>query len=827
MKNIMNNRISVMILSLAIILQSCASTSNVSKTATKQNANNSNLLVQVVSPLLENIGGTEQIWLGGQIQDRLKSNLQDYLGMKIVADSKSEDALKKLQREAESEARNENTAIELGKITTARFALFSKIRKTNNGYIISADFTDLTTGEQKATATSKEYTKIEYLYGNTGAVDEITLALADKLGVKISDIYKKVLTNGTADFTVEAQLAFVEQNEANYRRLLSQLDEQLQILSVSTDKNADSEKRKIEAEKALLAEKQTAEAKRKIELEEEKRKSDADLKLEKERSIEFITQRDKLAQQAALKATEIRKMQIEQQGVFGQINTIENKKKVLVEIRQAAEQNCIELYEQYQKDRRAEIDRIKNKPYSAVELENGEPTKAAIQRRENQIIVSNDSFYNKFMSDAKSVKNATVAQENILLAEIRTDQKSLTKNRTVSSLDGELKVSYGSYSGENNGWNTYISLYSDGILLYEDTFILEYESLTGKKAPDVAGELNDSVINEYTNTVEMYNSLFARGTPLFHFELDYNVIAENDDKISRYTFNLNKIRMFSIVNEKLLQTTDLNKKTSRIMKPSYDISNSDGIIQKSQNLKKQIDMLRQKGFNDSQITDIFIEFCKTDDGTETLKSKGFNRSEMEKFINYGEITPEITGLYEYKSWKMSQKIAEEKQKQEYNRKHKFDKFMGGMTGAWVGGGMINGSMQKGGYGEFDFSYNLIGPLSIGADWRFSWGIETPLLDDSTRIDLDAYLSLGAMLPITRKTSIIVYTAAAPGFFVYQIPKNPYYSDKRKTETDTYIDFRAGLVFPTSFGDLKFVYSKEFSNKNEQMNIFAFLWGGRL
>ena len=269
-----------MILSLAIILQSCVSTSNVSKTAAKQNANNSNLLVQVVSPLLENIGGTEQIWLGGQIQDRLKSNLQDYLGMKIVVDSKSEDALKKLQREAESEARNENTAIELGKITTARFALFSKIRKTNNGYIISADFTDLTTGEQKATATSKEYTKIEYLYGNTGAVDEITLILADKLGIKISDIYKKVLTNGTADFTVEAQLAFVEQNEANYRRLLSQLDEQLQILSVSTDKNADSEKRKIEAEKALLAEKQTAEAKRKIELEEEKRKSDADLKLE-------------------------------------------------------------------------------------------------------------------------------------------------------------------------------------------------------------------------------------------------------------------------------------------------------------------------------------------------------------------------------------------------------------------------------------------------------------------------------------------------------------------------------------------------------------------
>lgn len=199
----MNNRISVMILSLAIILQSCVSTSNVSKTATKQNANNSNLLVQVVSPLLENIDGTEKIWLGGQIQDRLKSNLQDYLGMKIVVDSKSEDALKKLQREAESEARNENTAIELGKITTARFAMFSKIRKTTSGYIISADFTNLTTGEQKATATSKEYTKIEYLYGNTGAVDEITLALADKLGIRLSNKQKQLLTSIEDDINYE------------------------------------------------------------------------------------------------------------------------------------------------------------------------------------------------------------------------------------------------------------------------------------------------------------------------------------------------------------------------------------------------------------------------------------------------------------------------------------------------------------------------------------------------------------------------------------------------------------------------------------------------
>ena len=192
------------ILGLCVILQSCASVKNVPKNSENvESLSNTGSLVQVVSPALENITGTEEIWLGGQIQDKLKSNLQEYLGMRIVVDSKSEVALKKLQQESEDEGRNEETAIELGKISTAKFALFSKIRKTNNGYIISTDFTDLTTGEQKATATSKEYTKIEYLYGNTGAVDEITLALADKLGIRLSNKQRQLLTSTEDDSNYE------------------------------------------------------------------------------------------------------------------------------------------------------------------------------------------------------------------------------------------------------------------------------------------------------------------------------------------------------------------------------------------------------------------------------------------------------------------------------------------------------------------------------------------------------------------------------------------------------------------------------------------------
>ena len=320
------------------------------------------LPVQVVNQEVVNIAGAEAAWLPGQIQDKLKSNLQEYLGMKTVVDSKSEAALKKLQSESESAARDESTAIELGKITTAKFALFTKLRKTASGYTISVDFTDLTTGEQMASATSKEYSKAEYLYGSTGAVDELTLALANKLNVKISDLNKNLLTSGSANFSVDAQLALAKQNEEQYQKMMRDYDAELSKLMTSNDINAIQNKNRIEAEKALLLEKQNAEKKRQEELKAQMARAAEDEKLEAERSIALKTQRDQMAKDAAAKAAEVRKLKMEKQGVLGQINVIESKKKALVEIRQGVESRSQELYDQMLKDKKSEEAKIRNRP---------------------------------------------------------------------------------------------------------------------------------------------------------------------------------------------------------------------------------------------------------------------------------------------------------------------------------------------------------------------------------------------------------------------------------------------------------------------------------
>ena len=537
--------------------------------------------VQVIIQESINLAGSEAAWLPGQIQDKLKSNFQEYLGMKTVVDSKSEAALKKLQAESESAARDENTAIELGKITTAKFAVFTKLRKTGSGYTISIDFTDLTTGEQMASTTSKEYSKAEYLYGSTGAVDELTLALANKLGIKISDLNKNLLASGSASFSLDDQLALAKQNEEQFRKQMSAYDAELSKLMTSNDINAVQNKNRIEAEKALLVEKQNAEKKRQEELNAQKARAAEDEKLEAERSIALKTQRDQMAKDAAAKAAEVRRLKMEKQGVLGQINVIESKKKALVEIRQGVESRSVELHEQMLKDKEIEEAKIRNRPLGTSEKdENGSQTERSKQIRENQVIKSNEDLTNKFFVDCDAVKKATANQDASLLAEIRADQKTLATTRTVSSMGDELKVSYGKFTGAKDGWISYISLYSDGILIFTDEFILSYEGITGKRKPTDA-ELEDfKVSEEYDNNIDMYNSLLTRGDPIIYFEIDYNVTSEADNEPSQYKFNFNKIRVINTISGKVTQTSSLNKVQPRTMKPEWDLREFAGVVEK-------------------------------------------------------------------------------------------------------------------------------------------------------------------------------------------------------------------------------------------------------
>lgn len=525
--------------------------------------------VQVVMPESVRLSGSEAAWLPGQIQDTLKSNLQEYLGMKTVVDSASESMVKRLQRESESNARDENTAIEMGKISTAKFAVFTTIRRMDKGYTVTVNYTDLTTGVQKATVASKEYKSTEELYGNTGAIDEITLTLADRLHIEINPIQRRALQYGTADFSIDEQLTLAKQNEVQYEKRMKELDEQLRSLSVSTDLNAVENSKKIEAEKVLLAQKQESEKKRLIALAEQKKRAAEDALKEAERTAELKKERDRLSAQAAAKAAEVRKLKMEKQGVFGQINVIESKKKALVEIRQGIEARIEELRKQAEQDKTDEANRI-NGTWLSVELENGSPTEAAQRRHKNQIAEYNKQRDASFKKEAERVRVSATKQEEELLSEIRNDQQKITGSRTVSNMGDELKVSYGAYNGKDTGWNAYLSLYSDGILLYQDTVFVSYKALTGKNAPNIENS-SDAAVQDYANTVDMYNSLLLRGDPILYFEMGYAVTAAPDYFPGKYTFDFQAPRAINTVTGAWLLTNAREKTLERTMSPVWDI----------------------------------------------------------------------------------------------------------------------------------------------------------------------------------------------------------------------------------------------------------------
>lgn len=556
--------------------------------------------VQVLVPESVNLSASDSAWLPGQIQDKLKENAQSYLNMTTIVDSKSENAVKKLQAQAEDSGRDENTAIELGKLTTAKFALFSKIRKSPSGYSISVDYTDLTTGVQKASVSSKEYSQVASLYGSTGAIDEITLKLAEKLGITLSTLNKNLLSSGSSSFSLDEQLELARQNEAQFNKMMADYDADLARLSTSNDINAIQNKKKIEAEKALLAEKQNAEKKRQQDLQAQKKQAEADAKLESERSIALKTQRDNLAKQAAEKAAQVRKAKIEKQGILSFITTLESKKAALVEIRQGVEERSKELHFQMKKDEAEQALKILRANWTTVEMKDGQPTEAAKQRRVNKVWANNDALLAKFYNDCESVKQATMTQQNALVADINADYATLAKTKTVSSMGDELKVSYGTFDGDKYGWNAYLSLYSDGVLLFNDTFIVKYETLAGKAAPAME-TATDSQLDEYANNVDMYNSLLVRGDPILYFELDYNAVVAPEDKPSTYTFNFTKIRAINTVSGKVVQTSALNEKLERVIKPEQDLREIQGVVAEEKAKEEVVKQLSAQGISRKDI----------------------------------------------------------------------------------------------------------------------------------------------------------------------------------------------------------------------------------
>lgn len=586
----MKNRICVIYLFIVTVVSVFAQTDTVMQ-------NNSR--ITILKPNSENISSSESSWLIGAVQDKIEADFNSYTNM-VLVNTTSEEKIKELQKKFEGGSYSSKDALTVGELTTARYGLFSTIRKTVEKYTLSEKIIDLEKGTTVFTAISEGSQNIDDLYTNAGcAVDLMTLKMCETLGFPLTAEQKYILQNGDKDISAEDQVRLAQETAVDFQKQMNDLDKQIEVLSADkSDLTAAAAIAQIEAQKALYQEKLNATNTRLARLQEDAKAKSADEQRESERTAEQKKQRQLLAEAAQKKVDELQRKKMSNLPVLSQLMTIENKKKALVEIRESIEKKAEEI----QNDNLADFQEYKketlSKPYGMGDMdENGKPLSEAVSAR-NKIIENKKKDIDKETEiEVRNLETSTNKQEEDLLKDIRNDQKSIAEKRTISSLDDSandnLRVTVSSYNGKEQAWHVYYYVISQDIILYQNEFYLSYVDLTGATSIPAPGTPER---DKYNDDIEVYTSLFNRKVPVLAYEMDYKVTSAPDDKPSEYEFSFSELRIMNTVTGKVIKKAALSDAlVTRTFNPKYDIRDRKVIITTSE--KYQNKMERYKPFD--------------------------------------------------------------------------------------------------------------------------------------------------------------------------------------------------------------------------------------
>lgn len=508
----------------------------------------SRLVVLVQS--IENLEKGEENWLPGAVRDRLEDNLSTYTEY-IFVDAKNLSSVKKLQKESEGVAFDENDAIEIGKLTVAKHAVFITLRKTDAGYVVVSDITDLTTGEKIATAVSENHETSDGLFSVPGcAADDLTVKLCQKLGIKLTKERKYMLMHGDNILSAEDELKITKTEEKLYKSSIERLEKEIERLSKSTDLKATANKAKLEADKAMAEEKLKAAQDKKKRLAEEAKKAREDAEEDEARSEEQKQKRDQMAKEAAEKAAEVRQKILDSESIFTKITVIENKKKALLDIQQSVDDRRNEIFEDAKAEFPKKVKAIRSQKYRAAEKdEDGNPSATALARREKLVQDLQKETKDNVDVQWDEVRALTIDSMTELFSDIKADQEALETKKTVTSLEDDLKIQIKTYNGKTNAWQVTFWLYSNGLPVTNQSIDLPYKDLTGKEI-DIS---NDGAYDDFMDTVDLYNSLFSRGDPVLTFTVSYTVRSETDHS-SAYIITLNDVSVKDTITDTELCT---------------------------------------------------------------------------------------------------------------------------------------------------------------------------------------------------------------------------------------------------------------------------------
>lgn len=489
----------------------------------------------IVISYSEALNEGDKIWLPGSVQDKLISNLQTYTDFSFV--SSNEEKIKDIQKKSESFLYNEETAIEVGKLTSATHAIFLTTRKAEKLYIVTAEFVNLTTGKLIATAMSNgREDKNELFNKNGSAVDEITIDLCDKLRIPLSNTQKYILMKGSLNVSDEEKYQMFSKEIEKYNNQIIQFDKEIALMSQSTDLSVSAKKSKLQAEKALAEQKKkVAQANRdRIADIEEKKQKEAEAN---ERRTKFqIEKINSISDKVNKKAAELRDLKLDKETSFGRLRIIEAKKEALVNleenVKSEKEAVRLQIQENYDKKKEAEL----NREYRISELRpDGTPTNKALNERNSKIKQIDKECESQISLNINRIEASVSKGKEQIKSEVKNDLKNLEKTVFyANSINDTLRVNFNRYDGERCGWEILYTVLCEGIEFGQHTAFIEFDNVE-KIAPSGLG---------YDDAVDMYDSLIRCNEPFLTYELSYSIVPD-EYKVSTYIFKISKLRVFS------------------------------------------------------------------------------------------------------------------------------------------------------------------------------------------------------------------------------------------------------------------------------------------
>lgn len=389
----------------------------------------------------KNLTAGENAYLPDSVRDKLESNFQTYTSYEMI--SSNEASIKKLQRKSETAGFDEETAIEVGKLTSASHAIFLVVVKVGKNYSVTAEFANLTTGKSIAKKMVSGISRAEELFSTPGcAIDEITIDLCEQLNIPLSNTQKFMLKYGNTNYSDTEKLAMFNQEITNYNKQIATINKEIASLAKTTDLSATARKAKLESERALMEEKRKVAEANKNRLAEIEKAKAAELLANNERTEEQKKKILDVSKEVNSKVAKLRQMKMNNQTALGMQRVVELKKATLIEIRENVKKEQQIIANNYTKEYDLKIENVNKAPWRKAELSNGQPIDSAVRERELKVIDLRRERDVKIEEEQSRIENATNLSQKEIYSEILTDLGAL-EERTfyANTLNSNLLVS--------------------------------------------------------------------------------------------------------------------------------------------------------------------------------------------------------------------------------------------------------------------------------------------------------------------------------------------------------------------------------------------------